>query len=124
VPPLKVVENVPDFPSASGPCESIWRSTSLGPFRRCRATREVARAGGQAFGRLLRAVHLSERRPCRPAQRFRTSDSRTLVRLLERSGLSSAWPPVTVRDPLTAQSLVDDFDALLAVRNAVTQILG
>lgn len=90
----------------------------------CRLANASA-ARSLALGRVLRAVHISHGRPWRPAQLLRASDPRTLIRLLERSGLpASSSVPVTVRDLLTAQSLVDDLDALLALRNAVTRLNG
>jgi ActR/RegA family two-component response regulator len=89
----------------------------------CRLANTSA-ARSLALGRLLRAVHLSRGRPWRPAQFLQTSDPRTLARLLERSGLSADAPSVTVRDLLTAQSLIDDLDALLALRDAVARVNG
>lgn len=90
----------------------------------CRLANASA-ARSLALGRVLRAVHVSHGRPWRPAQLLHASDPRTLARLLRRSGLPDrSESPVTVRDLLTAQSLVTDLDALLALRNGINRLNG
>lgn len=75
-----------------------------------------------ALARLVRAVYLSRDQAWQPSQRLDTSDPRTLARLLQRGGLPSSDGPVTLLDLLTRQSLVEDFEALLALRNALARI--
>lgn len=73
------------------------------------------------FGRLLRAVVLSERGLYRPENVLDTVDYRTLTRLLRFGGF--AWDdfPGDVEDFLARQVLVDDPDALIQVRRRLEQ---
>jgi DNA-binding response OmpR family regulator len=86
----------------------------------CRVANTSA-ARSLALARLLRAVHLSRGQPWRPAQRL-SSDPRTIKRLIARGGLPVDGNDVTTRDLLRSQSLVDDLDALLALRNALRHV--
>jgi ActR/RegA family two-component response regulator len=75
-----------------------------------------------ALARLARAVYLSRDQAWQPSQRLDTSDPRTLARLLRRGGLPSSGAPMTLQELLARQSLVEDLDALLALRNALARI--
>jgi DNA-binding response OmpR family regulator len=84
----------------------------------CRMARTSA-ARSLALGRLLRAVYVSRGQHWQPAERLNVRDPRTLGRMLEKGGLPVDAPRVTIRDLLSAQSFVEDLDALLALRAAL-----
>lgn len=73
------------------------------------------------FGRLLRAVVLSEQGRYRPENVLDTVDYRTLARLLHFSGFGWDDFPGDVEDFLARQILVDDPDALVQMRRCLEQ---
>jgi hypothetical protein len=72
------------------------------------------------FGRLLRAVTLSERGMYKPEDLLDTTDRRTLVRLVRLAGLGRDFP-IDLEQFLDHQILVCDPDALLQVKGALKQ---
>jgi hypothetical protein len=72
------------------------------------------------FGRLLRAVTLSERGAYNPEDLLDTTDRRTRLRLVRFAGLGRDFP-TDLDEFLDHQILVRDPDALLQVKDALKQ---
>jgi hypothetical protein len=73
------------------------------------------------FGRLLRAVALSERGQHKPENLLDVVDRRTIASLLRFAGLTARQFPRDVAEFLDVQILVRDRDALLQVKDALEQ---
>jgi hypothetical protein len=99
-----------------------WIAVSSGALRNWCRTAGVPARRSLIFGRLLRAVHLSDGGRHKPENVLDVVDRRTLVALLRSSGLDASGKlPGSLAEFLEIQTLVRDRDALLETRRLLTE---
>jgi hypothetical protein len=97
-----------------------WIAVSPGALRNWCRTAGVSARRSLIFGRLLRAVHVSDGARHKPENVLDVVDRRTLAALLRFSGLNEHGDfPASVRQFLTIQTLIDDVDTLIEVERVL-----
>lgn len=99
-----------------------WIAVSPGALRSWCRTAGVPARRSLIFGRLIRAVHLSEGGRHKPENVLDVVDRRTLLAMLRFSGLDeTADFPATIDRFLAVQTLVRDPDTLLETQRALAE---
>ena len=101
---------------------SRWIAASSGAIRNWCHTAGISPRRSLVFGRLLRAVSLSDGGRHKPENVLDVVDRRTLVGMLKRAGLGSDGTfPRTLEAFLEQQKLVPDADTLLEVARVIRE---